>query len=296
MKKLLAFILVIMLCISLLVSCTMPESTQGDTESSEVSSEELESDQGGEGSIVIDGNEQTEKEPVIRMLKYYVFYCDVTSKIMYEGEFATSIIERLEALQPTGETVEKISDETVDVYSRDLPVADGTMWIEVGEKIYRIDGETGIICLVERHLGEGIVLEAMSEELRKDLNAAWFYYPRDYYMGTYYNETNEIELKNVYAFKSGIEVNIKDVEILSTIHHDEVNIITVELISTVDGTFDIRWQSEASSDNIGSMGETSVTLTANVPQIVKLYFSGWDDFYWVYIDVSNVTIDLKIVP
>ena len=93
-----------------------------------------------------------------------------------------------------------------------------------------------------------------------------------------------------------IEVNVKDIEILSTCHHDEVNKITVELISTVDGTFDIGWQSEASSDNIGSMGDTCVELKAGEPQTVELTFCGWDDFYWLYIYVSNVVIDLKIIP
>ena len=289
MKKLLAFILALMLCFSLLVSCDLPGGEQESEESVSGEKEHEESSSGAE-----DG--ETEKEPAIKMMKYNVFYCDISTKSIYAGELADDIIEGIEALEPTGETVEKISDETVDVYSGNLPVAFETMWIEVGEKIYRIDGETGVICLVERHLGEGIVLEAMSEELKKDINAAWFRYPHDYYMGTYYNETDEIELKSVYAFQSGIKVNVKDVEIISTCHHDEVNIITVELISSVNGTFDIKWQSEQSSDNIGSMGETSVTLAANVPQTVELTFCGWDDFYWLYIYVSNVTIDLKIVP
>ena len=275
MKKILAFMLALMLCFSLLVSCNLLGGEQESEESATGQKEPEESSSRAE-----DG--ETEKEPAIRMMKYNVFYCDISTKSIYAGELADAIIEGIEALEPTGETVEKISDEAVDQYSQDLPVAFETMWLEIGDNIYRIDPE-GKIYLVESHLGAGVALETMSEELNVDINKAWFFYPRDYYMGTYYNETNEIELKNTYSTQHMIEVNVKDIEILSTCHHDEVNKITVELISTVDGTFDIDWRSEASSDNIGSMGDTCVELKAGEMQTVELTFCGWDDFYWLYI-------------
>ena len=288
MKKILVFMLAALLCFSLLVSCNLPGGEQESGESVSVEKEPEESSSGAE-----DG--ETEKEPAIRMMKYNVFYCDISTKSIYAGELADAIIEGIEALEPTGETVEKISDEVVDQYSQDLPVPYDTMWLEIGDKIYRIDPE-GKIYLVESHLGAGVALETVSEELKVDINKAWFYYPGDYYLGTYYNETNEIELKNMYSTQNEIEVNVKDIAILSTCHHDEVNKITVELISTVDGTFDIDWRSESSSDNIGSMGDTCVELKAGVPQTVELAFCGWDDFYWLYIYVSNVAIELKIIP
>lgn len=232
-------------------------------------------------------------ETTVKMLQYDWSGAGISTKTISTCDLAYSIIDVLDAMSDTCDRVEKISDEEFDEYMYELPVERGTMWLEVGSKIYRINSERNEICRVETHLGEGVVLGAQSEffDLVYD---AWYYYPYDYYSGSYNNSTGEIELNNVFEADSTVEVNIKKLEVEK--EFNSVNTVTFELISSVDQKVSIRLDSAASDDNLAPGDYKELTLKKDKTETIELSFGGWSYTYWITITVDNTRINLRIEP
>lgn len=121
----------------------------------------------------------------------------ISTKQIETCELSDSIIAAVEKMTETGETVEKISDDVINEDTTQPPIERGTMWIELGSRIYRIDPDFAQLCRVDGHLGKGYVMNA-SSQLKKMISDAWQYHPYDYYTGSYNNRTDVTELYHVY--------------------------------------------------------------------------------------------------
>ena len=254
------------------------------------------SNEGNNGSTDDDGDDLTESgyQAAIKMMRFNWDGYGISTKWIATCDLAYSIIDAVEELTETGEVIEKISDAVVDENTTQPPIEPGTLWFEVGSKIYRIDPEFTQICRVDGHLGKGYVMNA-SEQLKKMISDAWQYHPYDYYTGSYNNETNEIELNHVYDAPSTVHVHIKKVEVIND--YDPANKIILELTSTVDQSVYISLFCSQSGDNLAEGDSKDLTLQAGKPETVELTFGGWKDFnYWIDIKVDNTRINLRIEP
>lgn len=233
-------------------------------------------------------------QAAIKMMLFNWDGYGISTKWIATCDLAYSIIDALEEMRETGETVDKISDDVVNENTTQPPIECGTMWIELGSKIYRMDRNSTQLCRVEGHLGKGYVMDA-SEQLKKMINDAWQYHPYDYYTGSYNNETNKIEINHVYDAPTDVHVHIKEVEVVND--YDPKNKITIELISTIDQTISVRLNCSQSDDNLAEGDAKDVTLKAGKAETVELSFGGWKDFnYWIDISVDNTRINLRIEP
>ncbi len=232
-------------------------------------------------------------ETTVKMLQYAWSGAGVSSKTISTCDIAYLIIDALAAMPETGETVEKISDDSIDGYLYESPVPRGTVWLEIGSKIYRIDPNFTELCRVETHLGAGVVLDA-SGNVFKMIYDALHYYPYDFYTGTYNNNTGEIELNNVFEADSTVEVNVKKLKVEK--EFNSVNTITIELISSVDQKISIRLDSAQSDDNLAAGDYKEIELTKGKAEALELSFGGWSYSYWITITVDNTRINLMIEP
>ena len=172
MKKTISLLLVTFICFLFLSGCI---GRGGEEQSSNVL---------GEESYV----EHSGYETTVKFLQYTWDGWGVSSKTVSTCDEAYAIIDALDKMSETGERVAKISNKTVSEGGGELPVERGTMWLEVGSKIYRIDRDSKKICRVDGHLGRGYVLDAPDSFFTLVYNA-WQYYPYDYYTGYYNNST-----------------------------------------------------------------------------------------------------------
>lgn len=229
----------------------------------------------------------------IRFMQYAWDGYGVSTKTISTCELAYSIIDALETASETGKTVDFISSEIVDEYAGELPITRGTKWIEVGDKLYRIDPEIQTLCRMESHLGNGVEL-TLSEELHELLCDAWYYHPFDYYSGTYQRETDKLELHHRYTALSAVQVSIQTVCVEKS--YNPNNTITLRLKSPIDQTVRISLDCYQSGDNRSRGDAKDITLTANQIETIELTFSGWPYDYWIDLRVDNTFLSLKIEP
>ncbi len=217
----------------------------------------------------------------------------ISSKTIDACDVGYRIIDALENMRETGETVPKISDDVLELGGGHYSTERGTMWIECDNKIYRLTPDFSQICLVETHFGKGKTLE-ITEEFKTDLNNAWNYYPFDYYTGTYhYLGDSTVELKSVFKSDSSVKLSIKDIKVEN--NYDPENTMSVELISTVDQTVSVSLRCAASADNLAKGDNQTVELAKGEPKTVELTFGGWPHGrYWVYITVDNTKAEIMI--
>ena len=240
------------------------------------------------------GTEHSGYETTVKFMQYTWDGWGVSTKTVSTCDIAYAIIDELEKMTETGEKIAKISNQVVEPGAAQLPVERGTMWLEVGSKIYRIDGDSKKICRVDTHLGRGYLLDA-PDSFFTLVNNAWQYHPYDYYTGSYNNDTDEIVLNNVYSAESTVGVNIKKVEIVN--EHHPTNKITLELQSTTDQTTHVDLRCQRSDDDLDAGDYKNITLKAGETETVELSFGGWKDSdFWIYIIVDNTKICLRIEP
>ena len=150
------------------------------------------------------------------------------------------------------------------------------------------------ICLVDTPFAAGKVLE-MPEEFGIYVNDAWYYYPYDYYLGTYNPGDKSVELKNRFKADSSIKMRIKDIWVES--NYDPQNTVTVELISDTDQEIQVWLNCQQSDDNLARGDGKTVQLKKDTPATVKLTFGGWPKHrYWVYITADNTKSKITINP
>ena len=218
----------------------------------------------------------------------------ISQKTVGACDVAYSIIDALKAMKETGETVPKISDEVFEIGGGQYAAERGTMWIESGNKIYRLTPDLSQICIVETHFGEGKVLE-ITDAFKTNVNNAWHYAPYDYYKGTYNKGDYTVNLTSVFKSGSTVQLSIKKIQIESG--YDPNNTITVELISSIDQEVNIKLHCQQSGDNLAVGDHRTVQLKKGEPTTVDLTFGGWPNFtYWVYIEADYTKAEITINP
>ncbi len=233
-------------------------------------------------------------EVEIKLLQYTWDGWGISQKTVGACDVAYSIIDALKAMKETGETVPMISDEVFEIGGGQYAAERGTMWIESGNKIYRLTPDLSQICLVETHFGEGKVLE-ITDAFKTNVNNAWHYAPYDYYKGTYNKGDYTVNLTSVFKSGSTVQLSIKKIQIESG--YDPNNTITVELISSVDQEVNIKLHCQQSDDNLAAGDYRTVQLKKGEPTTVDLTFGGWPNFtYWVYIEADYTKAEITINP
>ena len=233
-------------------------------------------------------------EVEIKLLQYTWDGWGISQKTVGACDVAYSIIDALKAMKETGETVPMISDEVFEIGGGQYAAERGTMWIESGNKIYRLTPDLSQICLVETHFGEGKVLE-ITDAFKTNVNNAWHYASYDYYKGTYNKGDYTVNLTSVFKSGSTVQLSIKKIQIESG--YDPNNTITVELISSVDQEVNIKLHCQQSDDNLAAGDYRTVQLKKGEPTTVDLTFGGWPNFtYWVYIEADYTKAEITINP
>jgi hypothetical protein len=220
----------------------------------------------------------------------------VSTKTVSTCDLAYSIIDTLETLNKTGGTVDKISDGTIDENTGYTPegVQPGTLWLEVGSKIYRVTPDLSEIALVETHYGKVYVLN-MTDGLKKLLNDAWYYFPYDTYTGTYNNESKTLDISHTYAADSTIEIKIKELNVEKKI--DPENSVTLEVTSSLDQYVPIYLNCYQSDDNLAPGDWKELNLKAGEKKEITLNFGGWENFsFWIDVIADNTRVTLTIDP
>ena len=226
-------------------------------------------------------------EVEIKLLQYTWDGWGISQKTVGACDVAYSIIDALKAMKETGETVPKISDEVFEIGGGQYAAERGTMWIESGNKIYRLTPDLSQICLVETHFGEGKVLE-ITDAFKTNVNNAWHYAPYDYYKGTYNKGDSTVELNSVFKSGSSIDISIKEIKVDSS-SYDPFN--------SVDQEVAVKLHCQQSDDNLARGDAKTVELKKGVPTTVELGFGGWTNFtYWVYIEADLTKAEITINP
>lgn len=248
-----------------------------------------------EDPVQNNGDQNTGSGTGIGLLRYSWDGWGIESKYVKSCELVDRILQALDDMEETGETEEKIADGDLPrgfVAGR-VAATPGTLWIEAENKIYRMDPELSQICLVEKHLGKGKILE-LPEGFSKDVSVAWHYTPYDYYLGTYNPGDDTVELRNVYATDSSVQIRVKKIKMNS----EYPSTMILELVSKEAQKVTVRLNCRYSSDVIGRSDYETVDLKANIPQTVELEFDGpaRKYHYWVYIKADNTKIEIEINP
>ena len=240
-------------------------------------------------------SDQDYKKPDSKVTFLECGFWRITVRYLGESELADRIIKALEAMEETGEISSKISDDviSVDCAEHISPAEIGTVWIEIGDKIYRMNADYSQICLVETHYGEGKVL-AITEEFKTAVYGACNYYPYDYYLGEYHQGDETVVLNHVFEADSTVKLSIKNIKIENDYHSQ--NTVTIELTSSIDQEIKIHYRSQQSPDNLYSLGDETVVLKKDVPTTVELTFRGSKYSYRLYITADNTKAEIRIAP
>ena len=243
-------------------------------------------------NTMYDKNEECTE--TVRMILYHQYGPDmVYDTKTISGAAANAIIELVENLEATGEVEEKISDEKVDwdsVYLPNISAESGTTWIEIGEDLYRTSWEYDSICRVEEPLGEGVVLN-LTEECASELSDIWYYYPHDYWAGTY--ENGMLEMSHRYTSDTDVTVVVKKLKFTS-----KENVIELEITSDMDQKVIVGWESSNGCDHYGTMDSKEVSLKAGEPKKIQLEFEGLNyarpHRYWLEISIGLTKLDIEL--
>ena len=302
MKKLISILLLLLICIGLFgcdasnnmsdteaIPNSQPTETSIDTElETEVQTTEIE-----------DTTEFKSEEISATTLIMWRYSWDgygVSRKDIGSGDLRDNIIECIINLKETGETIPKISDDIIamdDIYLGEIPTERGTVWIDCGKAgLFRLDPSMSEICKVEKHLGEGIALE-MTDTLQGLLRQAWYYYPYDYWDGSY--ENGEVTLDRICESESLIEWVEIDSIYIENVDQTETNIIVFKIKSNENKTVSYYFESYQSSDNLGSIKVDNIELVKDEEITLEISFAGFvNTRYWISLVIDNTSINLTI--
>lgn len=236
---------------------------------------------------------ETTTETGFKMLRYSWDGYGVGQKEI-KGDLGYAIIDCLTKLQETGDVISEISKDVVNENSGRLPITSGTVWIDCGSVgLFRLNPEMTEICKVQTHLGEGKVLQ-MTDTLEELLGQAWYYYPYDFWSGTYENDA--VTLRQIFKADSAIEwIEIESMYIENEL--ESQNSITLHIWANESKTVEAHFLSSRSSDDLGSFDTKEIELVKGEKTIVEFTFRGfYDSTYWAYITIDNTKIDLTINP
>ena len=284
MTRTITLILTFVILLFFLSGCSLEEKTQENSNPQDFNSS---ANAPSENSL------QKEAESSVRLIRYSWDGWGTSTKTIDTDELVSRITNALINMKNTGLTEEKISDDPFEIGGGDYPVERGTMWIEWGERIYRLSPDLSQISLVETHFGKGNILE-ITDSLKKDINDAWYYAPYDYYLGTYKAGEEAVELKNIFEAESSVNISIKNITTEKS--YDPKNTVSLEIISSKDQAVTVTLHCQQSSDNLTDGDAKTVELKKGVPASVELQFGGWPYSYWIYIKADNTLAEIKIEP
>jgi hypothetical protein len=231
-------------------------------------------------------------ENIVKIIRYNENGFGVTEKTIFGCALANSIVETLSGMSENGIVYDWISDTIVDEDATVLPIDEGTFWIEVGSKIYRLTPDMGEICLMESHLGMGYVLE-MSKEEKAVLFSAWYYDPYNYYIGSYDLGKNDLQVEHVFKAPSTVEFSVLQVQAAEDANG--TGKIVLEVTPCISQTLDMTLTCKQSDGTTASGDQKTLTLTAGQPQTVELTFGGSSQDYQLTIAADHTRLTLKIV-
>ena len=233
----------------------------------------------------------------IRVLEYELFHPHgnrVSEKSITPSEISYEIIQTLKSLNETEKIEPKISDDEISIGRCDLSVERGTSWMEIGSSIYRISSDHKRIVKVDKHFGEGVVLEE-SGRIEKLMDIALNGYQCDKYYGVYDDRHGEFEYKQTYRGDSSVHIHIKNI----TRDYSEKcdNKVTVELFSDIDQKVDVHTLSMKSVDNLFGGDSEIVKLRAGIPKEAEIDFGGcFNTSFYLDVYSDKTYIHIKILP
>ena len=262
-------------------------------------------DGGSNGSVVYDGKPTKFGASEISEgseLSLFSPTSDIGVPVLGEKTVKGGTADFLSALladcKPSGEKAGKLSDRTYDdiyeIYqniTRDIWLY---MWVEHDGVLYRVEPD-GRICIVDEYLSEGEYLDldkkAEENDLIGQLKAAEAYYPYDYWVGIYKNET--LTVRHVYQAESDVSFTVVDVDINDDF--ESPHSITLDIVSKNDTSAEIYLDSTTGGCVVYAGDSVMVNLKAGTPQRHTLHFNG-SGFYFVKILADNTVLSIDINP
>lgn len=234
-------------------------------------------------------------EAGVKMLRYDWDGYGISLKEINNCDLGYAIIDCLSKLQETDQIIPSISDDVVNEFAGQLPVKEGTLWIECGSAgLFRVNPALTEICKVQTHLGEGKVLQ-LTDALKELIRGAWYHHPNDYWFGIY--EDGGVSLQQLYKADSAVEwVTIESINIENKIDSDN-NKITLCVRANETKTVNAYIESYQSDDNRGSDDKKEIELVKGDETTVEFTFYGFYNYsYRMTILIDNTKIDLTINP
>jgi len=98
----------------------------------------------------------------------------------------------------------------------------------------------------------------------------------------------------MYAADTTVTLNVKDFYVKQK--EEEYGKIILELVSSVDQTVELHWETARSEDNIGGSDTQTITFRAGEVQELELSFWEFSDGEWynLYIRVANTRLDILV--
>lgn len=208
------------------------------------------------------------------------------------------IAKGLSELKPTGEIEDKLADGTVEVGQIELPIEYNTRWIQIGDLLYRISANEKQICIVETHLGPGLVLE-YDEDFMKYLTSAYNYWPLNGSQIIYDRRDLNVDENGYlipimsYASETKADVYILGESFNFDVPQFEHYTVIFKVVAREDINDRIKLHSYQSEDNEGTAEAHSVNLKKGESVLIKGSFSGWPQGgFWLEFEISNTFVEV----
>ena len=235
-----------------------------------------------------------ENKASLKIIQYFWTEDGFSAKSI-DGELAQYIADELAKLEKTGEKIDAISDEWMDITEKigivtTIDVDGGTKWIRLGENYYRIDRSIDAIYLVDGYLGAGEKLNA-SEELLDKIGDAWYYHPYNYFSGSYTN--GELKISQKYEGETSADISVLEINLNED---GETGTVKLELFALVDGNHRVSVESLASEDNRGTIESNGAMLNTGESTVLEFSFRTFKYRFQLNITVDNTKIMIIIDP
>ena len=265
------------------------------TENAESNIAQIESDTEEKES----GNNTEENSAVIENSRVIIHRYDwsgygLGTKVIEECDMSDHLSRALSETELTGNIAPAVSSEPFDKNADGFPVERGTVWLEIGERIYRATPDLSKIYLVDGHFGEGRELD-VSDEIKRAIGDALSYHPYDYYVGTYRSGDGTTSLEHKYEAQSRLDLKIVSMTLSGKSYGGYDNIV-IEVTAKEDGVYEIHADSYQSDDNLGSFEICELALKKGETATATFDLFGWGSRYFIRIRADNTQIELTVEP
>lgn len=207
------------------------------------------------------------------------------------GEVAQKLIFKLQTAAETTKRAPKLADgEFSDNPIDGVPLR--TVWLEVGDDLYRINEDRTQLCRVETHYGEGRILKP-SADLFELIGPVLTYWPNNCYSGIYRDGT--LTLTHVYKTEPTVDVTVTDLEVGEADEEYQHYTITLRLYSKTYQTFQTHIES-GGGDLFYTLDGDIMELRPGWAKTITMEFQCPKNHSvcGVTIGVANTRIDLRI--